>query len=628
VSENSFVFAAGGQPACALVVSSLENDEDVCAAAMLAEAIEEISGARPAIVPQGHDAHLAGRVLIGTPADHLGVRDVLRAHAVLGVPEDLETEIANRQLLQPHDLRPQDFVIYLAKEKGQNALVVAGNTRLSILYGVHTLINRLFLRGGDLMVDWVGTRLLPTIHRSPYEVRSMFTNIGGPDELAPPDQWAREWGAADGYDYEGFVDWLVSHKINHILLPFDLDFGLVYPSERFPEAVNPYHPNVKHEFFGDMFEYAHRRGMEVFVFASFPDCWSAVVRAYPELAGVNLDRSEILGDEAWQEFQRTGIGRFKYRLTASWVCGSKPEVLALWRAYWEEVMDRYPGINGVGLQACEHPETRCNCVECRNTFWDQSTVYFEEMVKIAQARNPQCRPFTYKAWGGSKMIEPLRGVYDPLVIDWWATFPRFLMRNYVPRSEYYLYHRMHEEWPEFGFKQVSRLFAQHGVTFYQIRGVKYLETDHLYQAYEEFAWDPDLSVDDYAFLYVLKRFRREDRELAEAYAHWIRATGYAEILADPDAPRAWVEREGYKDKLKAEVAALTPLHGEGAARLSSRLAEIGVPAEYVESARQAACAKTLTRRDLAWNYQAIRLRQMDDENRDYYIRYLAEGESA
>jgi len=153
---------------------------------------------------------------------------------------------------------------------------------------------------------------------------------------------------------------------------------------------------------------------------------------------------------------------------------------------------------------------------------------------------------------------------------------------------------MHSEWPEFGFKQVSMAFPKFGVKAYQIRGVKYRETDHLYQAFEEFAWDPDLSVEDYAFLYVLKRFRREDVELANAYAHWINATGYAEMLADPDVPRAWLERENYKAKLLAEIDQLSP-----------RLEELGVPSGFIASARALATTETFTLNDLAWNWRSI-----------------------
>jgi hypothetical protein len=350
---------------------------------------------------------------------------------------------------------------------------------------------------------------------------------------------------------------------------------------------------VQHEFIGDLIEYAHRRHIKIFFFADFPDNWSSVVRIYPELAGVNVDKTQILYDDSWRNYQQnaTYAESSDNRHRASWVCGSKPQVLEIWRAYWEELVNRYPDVDGVGGQACEHPDTRCNCDDCRRSFFDQERLFFSEVFRIGRARNPRIQPWIFRVWGARQMIDDP----DIAVIDWWATFPRLMTRSYLPRSDWYLYHRMTDEWPEFGFKQVSAVLAQRGVKAYQIRGVKYLKTDHLYQAFEEFAWDPDLSVEDYAFLYVLKRFRREDPELAAAYAHWIKATGYAELLADPDVPEAWLLKEDYRSKLQAEVEQLSP-----------RLAELGIPSEFIESARQSATAETLALEDLAWNWRAAR----------------------
>lgn len=595
MSANSFVFARGKHTACILVIGTRENTEDLYAASLLASAIEEIAHIRPSIVISGQEEGQINRVLIGSPKTHPGSQALLRDGNIIVMPEDIQTEIANRQILLPQDLGRQGFVIYLALEPARRSLVVAGNTSQGTLYGVNTLISRLFLRDSELIVDWLGTRLLPIIHYSPFETRSLFTNLGGPDYLAPPGQWSKEWSAigSEGYDYKGFIDWLVSHKFNHLLLLlFDLEFGIAYPSKKFPELVNPYHPNVKHEFVGELIEYAHRRHIKIFFFADFPDNWSSVVRAYPELAGANVDKSRIMDDERWRNYQQTAIGNRENRRVASWVCGSKPEVFEIWRSYWQELIERYPEVDGVGGQPCEHPETRCNCNECRRTFFDQEKKFFNEVFRIGKAKNPNISPWIYRVWGGFQLLEPSDTNNTPIVIDWGARFPLFMTHRYLPRSDWYLFHCMNSEWPEFGFKQVSMAFPKYGVKAYQIRGVKYRETDHLYQAYEEFAWDPDLSVEDYAFLYVLKRFRREDPELAEAYAHWIKATGYAEILADPDVPRAWLERENYKTKLLAEIEGVSP-----------RLEELGVPAKLIESTRSLAAKETFTFEDLAWNWR-------------------------
>jgi hypothetical protein len=597
MGDNSFVFSKDKQTTCTIVIGTQEDTEDLYAASLLSSAIEDIVHLRPPIMTFGQEDNRMNRVLIGSPYTNPGVQTLLSVNNILGMPEEIRAEIANRQILVPQDLGEQGFIIYLTQEADRRSLVVSGNTSQGVLYGVYTLINRLFLRKSELMVDWLGTRILPIIHHSPFETRSIFTNISGPDWLAKPGQWSKEWRAAngEGYDYKGFIDWVASHKINHLLLAlFDLDFGIAYPSKIFPELVNSYHPNVKHEFMGELIEYAHKRHIKIFFHADFPDLWTSVVRAYPELAGVNVDKSKIMDDDTWHMYQQTAIGNKESRFGASWVCGSKPEVFEIWRRYWQELIDRYPEVDGVGGQPCEHPETRCNCDECSRTFFDQEKKFFTEVFRIGKAKNPKIQPWIFRVWGGLQMLESSDADISPIVIDWWARFPLFMTHRYLPRSDWYLFHCMHSEWPEFGFKQVSMAFPKYGVKAYQIRGVKYRETDHLYQAYEEFAWDPDLSVDDYAFLYILKRFRREDSELANAYAHWIKATGYAEILADPDVPRAWLERENYQAKLLAEIEQLSP-----------RLEELGVPSGFIASARDLANNKAFTLNDLAWNWRSI-----------------------
>jgi hypothetical protein len=597
MGDNSFVFAKDKQTTCIIEVGTKENTEDLYAASLLASAIEDIAHVRPPIALYGQGDNRLNRVLIGTPYTNSGIQTLLSSGNILGMPEDISVEIANRQILVPQDLGSQGFIIYLANEADRSSLVVAGNTSQGVLYGAYTLVSRIFLRNSELMVDWLGTRLMPIIHYSPFETRSVFTNLGGPDWLAKPGQWSKEWrtNSGEGYDYQGFIDWAASHKINHLLLMlFDLDFGIAYPSKKFPELVNRYHPNVMHEFVGELIEYAHRRHIKIFFFADFPDNWTSVVRAYPELAGANVDKSKIMDDEAWRNYQQTGYGNKESRFEASWVCGTKPEVFEIWRNYWQELIDRYPDVDGVGGQPCEHPETRCNCEECSRTFFDQEKKFFNEVFRIGIAKNPNIQPWFYRVWGGYQMLEQTGEANTPIVIDWWARFPLFMTHRYLPRSNWYLFHCMNNEWPEYGFKQMSIAFPKYGIKAYQIRGVKYRETDHLYQAYEEFAWDPDLSVEDYAFLYILKRFRREDTELAEAYAHWIKAIGYAELLADPDVPRAWLERENYQAKLLTEIEHLSP-----------RLEEIGVPAKFIDSARALATTKIFSLDDLAWYWRSI-----------------------
>jgi hypothetical protein len=103
----------------------------------------------------------------------------------------------------------------------------------------------------------------------------------------------------------------------------------------------------------------------------------------------------------------------------------------------------------------------------------------------------------------------------------------------------------------------------------QIRAVQFKEKDRVFQNFEEFTWDPELSIDDYAHLYTIKVLRKKDKDVAEAYAHYIRAQGYYEILTTRDKsdvsaetgnfefgvpPEEWIDFEGYREKYRKETA--------------------------------------------------------------------------
>ena len=89
-----------------------------------------------------------------------------------------------------------------------------------------------------------------------------------------------------------------------------------------------------------------------------------------------------------------------------------------------------------------------------------------------------------------------------------------------------------------------------------MRGVQYRELDRMYQAFGEFSWNPYLTVDDYAHLYVIKRLRRKETELSSAYAHYIRAIGLKEMSAYPKMPKEWRNEEDYQSKFESEVKQL------------------------------------------------------------------------
>ena len=288
--DNKFIFAEGNQPRCEIIVRD-EDDEISHAANLLKREIETIADVKRETlgscqVEMTNTGSNLSQVEIGTLSSSPEMRDVLEKDKILSISGDLElllASTASTHIFIPADLGEQGFVIHKTSEDNQR-LLLTGNTTQACLYAVSTLIDRLHMEGDRLIVDKLNTRLFPAVNIPAFEYRSVATNIGGPDWLGH-NQWAKEWGNQDEYDYRGFIDWLASHKINHLnMWLFNLAFGIAYDSERFPECVNRHHPNVKNEFISDMIEYAHKRHIEIFVFVDFPDNWTAVVKAHPYLS--------------------------------------------------------------------------------------------------------------------------------------------------------------------------------------------------------------------------------------------------------------------------------------------------------------------------------------------------------
>lgn len=552
---DRFIFVKEGEPVCTLIIGSKTDQEDLHSAKILADAIYEFGGVRPDITEAKEEVLTPNKVLIGSPENNPIARQVLRIDKILGTPED---KLKEKRRLIPENLGSQGFVIYRSDYAGKPSLTLSGYTSQGTFYAVNTLVDRLYEKEGEIIVDGFDSEALPIFNIPAFAYRSAATNIGGPDWLGHA-QWEKEFG----YDYKAFIDWAAGHKINNLIIwTFDLEFGIAYPSERFPECVNKYHPNVRKEFMGDLIDYAHERYISVFFFIDFPDNWTNIIRIRPELAGANVDLSVFPSSETWwEEYQKTGkqYGQRRahpeYRkMLRLWVCGSKPETMKFWREYWAELMDRYPHVDGVGGQFCEHVPSRCDCENCNEHFFDLQLKYFEEMYRIAKSKNPDIRLWFYDAWGARDIKRFADKHPEVIYIDWGAQFQIFSFKHAVPRSNWYLYHRGRERWYEFGLKEAAQIFNERRQEGMQLRMVYYKELDRMYQAFEEFSWNPRLSIGEYARLYTRKQLRRDEETISKVYTHWIKIKGYNEVLNYPRLPLP--KRKLYKEKMKREIKGL------------------------------------------------------------------------
>jgi hypothetical protein len=80
------------------------------------------------------------------------------------------------------------------------------------------------------------------------------------------------------------------------------------------------------------------------------------------------------------------------------------------------------------------------------------------------------------------------------------------------------------------WKQSAATLRRFGVTGLLRRTVSYRAQENDHYAFAEFAWNPDLSAEDFADRYVTRSLRRKDPITVEVYCEWIKARHYAGSL--------------------------------------------------------------------------------------------------
>lgn len=540
-APTDFVLVENGKPSCQVVLPGGASELSRQAAARLQSVMREVGGVELPVVTEIQAAPARGSILLGSLEENAAAADFLRQNRIVGTWSD---RVSVKRILIPDNLGPEGFVIYAGQHRGQPALALNGQTPRAGLYAVETVTDRIFQEGNRALAGPLNSDSTPVLNLPAFRARGIVSNLGGPEWTAG-GQWEKEWAKGDGYDWQGFVDWLVSHKLNYLnLWAFNLHFGLAYDSKRFPDLVNRHHPNVKREFVKDLIRYAHSRGIQVFFFVDFPDDWTAVIKGRPELAGKNVNPAEIPGGPEWEDFQKYGERRLgelggaeRFRDKYSWVCASEPKTLEFWKAYWEELLERYPDVDGIGGQFSEHTDThRCKCPRCAplENHFALIEKFFAEMVKIGRRANPQMKFWIYDSWGTRDILLHRDRYPNFIQIDWSGAVGALHYKQYLPRSNWYLLSPSGRRFLEFHYKYAISALNERGVEGVEILTGAYREYDNRHQAFEEFTWNPRLPLEEYARLYIQKLCRRRDPRLAELYAAWLNFLGY-QALAGPPA---------------------------------------------------------------------------------------------
>ena len=240
-------------------------------------------------------------------------------------------------------------------------------------------------------------------------------------------------------------------------------------------------------------------------------------------------------------------------------------------------MDRYPKVTGIGGQFGEHGSQRCDCAVCSERYFDMQREVFEELARTVRDRNPAVTPWIYDSWGTREIVKAAGRIPGFVNIDWGgaADCLKFHSRRLVPRSKWYLQHGGARRWGEALLRRGTRSLAELGVSGYQIRGAFFREQDEMYHAAQEFAWNPALSEEGFALLHVIRRYHREDTQVADLYALWIRINGRREALKQAESD-GWVNRVAEREALASEMA-----------RLDGALRRIGERDEFVSDIAEA-----------------------------------------
>ena len=548
-----FELVKDGRPNSAIVIGRGKDDESF--ARLLAQNVSDISGVEIPIIGENESLRVKNFIHLGTLSEHSSGLEILREKRCMVSWKDREEE-QNKRLNIPADLGDQGFVFHAIRQDEENHLVLGGYTAQGTLYAAVTAAERLCLDRDSLVVKYIDTVLQPRFNIPLFKHRSVATNLGGPDGLRP-GQWEKEWRKPDGsYDWRGFVDFLVSHKLNNLnCWIFNLAFGIAYNSARFPEMVNRHHPNVKQEFMYDLMEYAAQRHIDTWFMLGFPDNWAGVIKERPHFAGKNIDLDQFPKGEAWDSYAQGDSQVRAVRRSVGWVCGAEPEVKQFWREYLEELVERYPQVRGIGGQFGEHSSLRCTCPVCSERFFDIQREFFEELVKTVQAKNPAITPWMYDSWGAPEIVRAADQFPHFLNIDWGDDTDclKFHSRCQVPRSTWYLQHASGSRWREYLLRLGTRTLATFGLSGYQIRGVSYREQDEMYHAAQEFAWNPALSEDGFALLHIIRRYHHEDSRLTKLYASWIKINGRKELLRNADS-FGWIDHAQERSALNSELS--------------------------------------------------------------------------
>ena len=151
-------------------------------------------------------------------------------------------------------------------------------------------------------------------------------------------------------------------------------------------------------------------------------------------------------------------------------------------------------------------------------------------------------------------------------LDWGGKFLPYEYNRACPQGQWYCCHYSGQNWHEFAWKRWSQLLSTFRFEAITRRTVSFKPCENDHFAFGEFAWNPELEIEDYADLYTKMSLREKDEDTSALYYHWIKLTDYGSILHEL---HSWKENktpfsakksdEEYSHLLKEELGVVSSL---------------------------------------------------------------------
>lgn len=418
----------------------------------------------------------------------------------------------------------ESFLLQTVRYNGGQYLAVSADST-GLFYGAMAVADRLhFDQQGNLVTEETQKAYSPVIDK---RIIATFV-VQSPNE----DYDQQQWKQGEDYDWKGFIDWLASFRINHLMIDNNFEAaGLTYPSKRFPQIVNEDAANVKNEFYGDLIDHAHTKNIKVYLFGFHFPVNALPLIVYPETIAPNCDPANV------PEFvsgygNKKGEHDFQYLLGNYFSCLSHPRTREFWKDYIDEMVSMYPEIDGLVIGGAEGvdrhdrgPHRVCECSKCQGMKNIQRLLAetFNVIYQAAMSRKPGLeiivvdRPEYGFLW---KHVE--RQGYDNVGIYYWCCrYPRYLSGFAGRRKEHWDF--MDDAWVMGKFGGVGHLPKLIKAARKHKAGLVNMtywnkEVEIAYAAMSEFSWDPDLTFEQFGELYTIKTFRRKHSQTSRAVA--------------------------------------------------------------------------------------------------------------